>query len=396
MKKHLFGYLQSGSAGHTKKHGRAKRFQLHSIAQFAALQRVFFTQVCVLFAQKRQRRVCYTGAMDLIMPLIGWYRTNARDLPWRRTQDAYAIWISEIMLQQTRVAAVIPYYERFLRELPDAASLANVDDERLHKLWEGLGYYSRANNLKRAARQVVERFGGRMPDAYEELLTLPGVGEYTAGAVASIAFGQAVPAVDGNVLRVYARLFALERDIRDPALKKEGRAALLPLIPGDAPGTFNAALMELGAVVCLPNGAPKCGECPVRACCEAYRRGKTAELPVLSARKARRTERKTVFALSSGEGWLGYRRPESGLLAGLWQLPEAAGELTDAEALAWLGERGILPKGELRFYERKHIFTHIEWRMHVCAAAVSADDLPEGWVVLDESHALPTAYRVCL
>ncbi len=218
------------------------------------------------------------------MPLIGWYRTNARDLPWRRTQDAYAIWISEIMLQQTRVAAVIPYYERFLRELPDAASLANVDDERLHKLWEGLGYYSRANNLKRAARQVVERFGGRMPGAYEELLTLPGVGEYTAGAVASIAFGQAVPAVDGNVLRVYARLFALERDIRDPALKKEVRAALLPLIPGDARALHRGAHgARRGGL--LPHGAPKCGECPCGHAAKTYRRGKTAELPVLSPEK---------------------------------------------------------------------------------------------------------------
>ena len=300
------------------------------------------------------------------------------------------------MLQQTRVAAVIPYYERFLRELPDIHALANVDDDRLHKLWEGLGYYSRARNLKRAANEIVSRFGGSMPQNYDDLLTLSGIGEYTAGAIASIAFGESVPAVDGNVLRVYARLFGVEKDIRDLAFKKEVRAFLLPLVPAENPGAFNAALMELGATVCLPNGQPKCGECPVREYCAAYREGRTAELPLLFAKKARKIERKTVFALTLNGGLIGFRRPESGLLAGLWQLPEAAGEFSDADAARWLGQHGVVPVGELRFYERKHIFTHIEWHMRVCAAEVSAKTLPEGWVLLDESHALPTAYRVCL
>jgi A/G-specific adenine glycosylase len=334
--------------------------------------------------------------MNWIAPLLQWYQENARDLPWRRTRDGYAVWISEIMLQQTRVAAVIPYYERFLRELPDINALATVDDDRLHKLWEGLGYYTRARNLKKAANEIVSRFGGSMPRDYETLLTLSGIGEYTAGAIASIAFGEAVPAVDGNVLRVYARLFGAARDIREPAFKKEVRAFLLPLVPKEEPGVFNAALMELGATVCLPNGVPKCGECPVRGDCVAYRENRTAELPVLSAKKTRKIERKTVFALTMEGRLLGYRRPDTGLLAGLWQLPETAGELSDAECAAWLGKHGIYPVGELRFYERKHIFTHIEWHMRVCAAEVSADALPEGWIVLDESHALPTAYRVCL
>ena len=334
--------------------------------------------------------------MNWITPLQDWYGKNARDLPWRRTREPYAVWISEIMLQQTRVAAVIPYYERFLSELPDVHALAGAEDDRLHKLWEGLGYYSRARNLKRAAREVQERYGGEMPRSYEELLTLPGIGEYTAGAIASIAFDEAVPAVDGNVLRVYARLFALETDIRDPAFKKKVRAALLPLIPLDAPGAFNAALMELGAVVCLPNGAPRCEECPVQANCEAFRQKRTAELPIVGARKARRIERKTVFALTCGGRLLGYRGPEKGLLAGLWQLPETAGELSDAEAAVWLGERGIRLVGELRFYERKHIFTHVEWHMRVCAAEVAADAPPEGWALLDESDALPTAFKICL
>lgn len=334
--------------------------------------------------------------MNWIESLLNWYEQNARDLPWRRSDDGYAIWISEIMLQQTRVAAVIPYYERFLRELPDINALANVDDDRLHKLWEGLGYYSRARNLKKAANEIVSRFGGQMPRDYDALLSLSGIGEYTAGAIASLAFDVAVPAVDGNVLRVYARFFGVERDIRDLAFKKEVRAFLLPLVPAKNPGLFNAALMELGATVCLPNGVSKCGECPVREDCVAFRENRTAELPLLSAKKARKIERKTVFALSIDGGLIGFRRPESGLLAGLWQLPEAAGERSDADCAAWLGEHGILPVGELRFYERKHIFTHIEWHMRVCAADVSVKNLPEGWIVLDESHALPTAYRVCL
>ena len=334
--------------------------------------------------------------MDWITPLLDWYHKNARDLPWRRTRDGYAVWISEIMLQQTRVAAVIPYYKRFLRELPDVSALAHVDDDRLHKLWEGLGYYSRARNLKKAAGEIVSRYGGSMPQSYEALITLSGIGEYTAGAIASIAFGEAVPAVDGNVLRVYARLFGAARDIRDPAFKKEVRAFLLPLVPEENPGAFNAALMELGATVCLPNGQPKCGECPVRESCVAFRENRTAELPVLSAKKARKIERKTVFALTIEGQLIGFRRPDSGLLAGLWQLPETAGELSDAACAAWLGEHGIVPVGELRFYERKHIFTHIEWHMRVCATEISARTLPEGWIQLDESHALPTAYRVCL
>ena len=195
--------------------------------------------------------------MNWIESLLNWYEQNARDLPWRRTDDGYAIWISEIMLQQTRVAAVIPYYERFLRELPDIHALANVEDDRLHKLWEGLGYYSRARNLKKAANEIVSRFGGRMPRDYDALLSLSGIGEYTAGAIASLAFGIAVPAVDGNVLRVYARFFGAEQDIRDLAFKKEVRAFLLPLVPAKNPGAFNAALMELGATVCLPNKTKK-------------------------------------------------------------------------------------------------------------------------------------------
>ncbi len=300
------------------------------------------------------------------------------------------------MLQQTRVAAVIPYYERFLAELPDARALAKVDDDRLHKLWEGLGYYSRARNLKRAALIITETYDGKLPGSYDTLLQLPGIGEYTAGAIASISCGEPVPSVDGNVLRVYARLFAVERDVRDVSFRKQVRAALLPLMPKDNPGLFNAALMELGATVCVPNGAPNCGACPIRASCEAYKQERTDELPVISKKRARKIVKKTVFALTQSGEPLGYRRPDAGLLAGLWQLPEVDGVLSDAQAAEWLGERNLRPIGELRFYERKHIFTHIEWHMRVCAAEVAAEEMPKDWVFLDETHALPTAYKICL
>lgn len=333
---------------------------------------------------------------EFVLTLTNWYAHCARSLPWRGTREPYAVWISEIMLQQTRVAAAIPYYERFMAELPDAFALARVSDDRLHKLWEGLGYYSRAKNLKRAAQILAERYGGNLPESYKELLALPGIGDYTAGAIASLSFDEPTPAVDGNVLRVYARLCADARDVKSPAFKKDVRAALLPLMPMREPGAFNAALMELGATVCLPNRAPRCGECPVNAFCEARRQGREAQLPTIGKKSPRRVEQRTVFVLFSGGKPMGYKRAEQGLLAGLWQLPDSAGWLNDAEAAEWLSARGIAPVGELRFYERKHIFSHVEWHMRVCAAAAAADALPKDWVFLDERHALPTAYKICL
>ncbi len=348
----------------------------------------------------RISQMCYTHLMEIrsnwVLPLISWYQENKRPLPWRETSDPYAIWISEIMLQQTRVAAVIPYYTRFLSELPNAFALASVDDDRLKKLWEGLGYYSRARCLKRAAEIVVNKYGGNLPNTYDALLSLPGIGAYTAGAIASIAFSIPVPAVDGNVLRVYARLYADARDMRDPRAKSDVRTFLLPLVPLKAPGAFNAALMELGACVCLPNGAPKCGSCPVSAFCKALTEGRETELPVKKAKRPRKTEEKTVFALSHNGRFLGFRRPETGLLAGLWQLPDTVGTLSDAACANMLGAWGLRPVGELRFFNRAHIFTHIEWHMRVCAAEVSFEALPNDWILLGEEHALPTAYRVCL
>lgn len=330
--------------------------------------------------------------------LLDWYAANARDLPWRRTTEAYPVWISEVMLQQTRVEAVRGYWTRFLAALPTVRDLSEAEDDRLMKLWEGLGYYSRARNLKRAARQVVERFDGAFPADYAALLSLPGVGEYTAGAVASICFGIPVPAVDGNVLRVMARLADDDADVLDPAVRRAVRARLLACIPPERPGAFNQALMELGATVCTPAGAPRCADCPLHEDCRARAAGREQLLPVRGARRARRVEERTVFVLRGpSDAPAGYRRPAEGLLASLWQLPDAPGLLDAAQAAARLDAWGAEPLGEWRFYERRHLFTHVEWRMRVCALPVALDPLPEGWVWLDDAvHSLPAAYRVCL
>ncbi len=307
-----------------------------------------------------------------IRKLLTWYDENRRDLPWRQTRDPYCIWLSEIMLQQTRVEAVKPYYHQFLQACPHVEALAIIPEEYLLKLWEGLGYYSRARNLQRAARVVLEQHGGQIPDTYDELLTLPGVGDYTAGAIASIAFHRRVPAIDGNVLRVLARLQASRENILLPETKKRWRAALSSLIPSRA-GDFNQALIELGATVCVPNGEAKCQLCPFLGTCRAQREGCVDELPVRSAKKPRRVEEKTVLILTDGRRTALSKRPEKGLLAGLYELPNFLGHLTLAQVQARLNEEGI-PFSEIRPLEdAKHIFTHIEWHMKAYLVQVSKD-----------------------
>ncbi|MCL2107346.1 MAG: A/G-specific adenine glycosylase, partial [Oscillospiraceae bacterium] len=270
--------------------------------------------------------------------LLAWYDENKRELPWRAAASAYHVWISEVMLQQTRAEAVKGYYTRFLAALPDTAALAAVDDDRLLKLWEGLGYYTRARCMKKAARIVMDEYGGALPASPEALLRLPGIGLYTAGAIASIAYGIPVPAVDGNVLRVLMRLHAQYDDITLEATRKETARRLLELIPRDRPGDFNQSLMELGAVVCLPNGAPRCAACPLAWHCLAHTQKLTAQLPVRAAKKARRVERRAVLILRH-EGRTALRKRGSrGLLAGFWELPNA---LEDWPSLA--RELGVAP-----------------------------------------------------
>ena len=329
----------------------------------------------------------------LPIPLLIWYRENARTLPWRSDPTPYHVWVSEVMLQQTRVAAVLDYYRRFLEAAPSVASLASLPQDQLMKLWQGLGYYSRARNLQKAAEQIMTCHGGVFPNTYEDIRALAGVGDYTAGAIASIAFGLSVPAVDGNVLRVAARITGDEGDISTPAMKKRVTAALTEAIPLDAPGDFNQALMELGATVCLPNGAPLCEKCPAAHLCRAFQDGRTGELPVKGIKKARRVEKRTVYLLFCGDSVALRRRPGRGLLAGLWEYPnELEGDVD------WPARWGLaVPKLE-KAGRGKHIFTHIEWHMTALAGELDSPNLPEGWVwagrrALRDVYAVPNAFQ---
>ena len=329
-------------------------------------------------------------------PLLAWYDKNKRDLPWRMNADPYRVWVSEIMLQQTRVAAVIPYFERWMQALPDTAALAAADDEYLMKLWQGLGYYSRARNLKKAAQMIVSDLGGRFPETYEELKKLPGVGEYTAGAIASIAFSEKVSAVDGNALRIAARLGDIHEDILDPGVKTAMRIALNDAVPEDRPGDFNQALMDLGATVCLPGGRPLCEACPLSALCAARKLGSEQTLPVRSKKTKRRVEEMTVLLMLRNGTVALRKRDETGLLAQLWEFPHVSGALDENSAAAALEQWGLAPVDWKKKINAKHIFTHIEWQMTGYLVAVKGDG-PSGFVWADrdtlDSLAVPGAFR---
>lgn len=296
-------------------------------------------------------------------PLLQWFRGNARVLPWREQPLPYYVWISEIMLQQTRVEAVKPYFARFVEALPDVEALALCPEEKLLKLWEGLGYYNRVRNMQKAARVVMEQYGGELPADYEKLLELPGIGSYTAGAVASIAYQIPVPAVDGNVLRVISRIAENEEDILKQSVKRRIEELVRRILPQDEPGAFNQALMELGATVCLPNGAPECGRCPVAGLCMARLHGRLEEIPRRKAKKERRMEERTVLVVRDGTRTVIRRRPPKGLLAGLYELPNLDGHLNEDQVVAYLEEQGFYPLQIRPLPGAKHIFSHVEWRM---------------------------------
>ena len=327
--------------------------------------------------------------------LLPWYRANARDLPWRKTEDPYRIWVSEIMLQQTRVAAVLGYYARFLAAFPTVEALAAAPEDRLLKLWEGLGYYSRARNLQKAAKRIAEL--GSFPETYEGLLALPGIGDYTASAIASAAFGVREAAVDGNVLRVVARLTDCHGDIADPRTKKAVRSWVQAIMPHTAADirVFNQAMMELGATVCAPGGPPRCETCPVRALCLGHARGTAESLPVKAAKKSRRVEEKTVFLLLR-EGTVALRRrPGAGLLAGLWEFPNTEGALDEASAPQAVAAWGLKVKNWKNKLTAKHIFTHVEWHMTGYTLEVTGDGPADfTWVDAEglAAHAVPSAF----
>ena len=296
-------------------------------------------------------------------PLLTWYDNNRRILPWRENPTPYRVWVSEIMLQQTRVEAVKPYFERFMNRLPDIGALAGASEEELLKLWEGLGYYNRVRNMQRAALQVMEEYGGRMPDTYEELLKLKGIGSYTAGAIASIAYGRAVPAVDGNVLRVISRIRADARPISDAKVKQAVEQDLLRVIPPDRPGDFNQAMMEIGACVCIPNGAPRCGECPLAQICAAHEQGAELEYPKKASAKPRIIEEKTILVIRDENKAAIRKRDKKGLLAGMYEFPSLSGFCTAEEVCEYLADNGIRTLRIQPLQEATHIFTHKEWHM---------------------------------
>ncbi|MGP1366760.1 MAG: A/G-specific adenine glycosylase [Schwartzia sp. (in: firmicutes)] len=343
----------------------------------------------------------------IVAPLLLWFHAEKRSLPWRGDPKPYHVWVSEIMLQQTRVTAVLPYFTRFIDALPDVAALADAPEDVLLKLWEGLGYYSRVKNLQRAAQLIVREHGGVIPHEFSTLLTLPGIGRYTAGAISSIAYGAACPAVDGNVLRVLARLTASPLDIMKESTRREAEAAIAAILPKDA-GAFNQALMELGALVCLPRGAARCDVCPLSRLCRANAEGTTANFPVKAQKKPRRIEARTVLRVER-EGRIAlHRRPAKGLLAGLWELPNFAGVLTRADVRRIARDVGWTIASLKSLPPANHIFTHVEWHLtgwHLTLAA--EDDIaasqrhdmtlpPLHWVTMAEAakrYGIPAAFH---
>ena len=327
--------------------------------------------------------------------LLPWYRENKRDLPWRRDREPYHVWLSEIMLQQTRVEAVKGYYARFLQALPTVEALASCDDDVLHKLWEGLGYYSRVRNLKKAAIQIMEDHEGVFPRDYEKIRKLPGIGDYTAGAVSSICFDAPMPAVDGNVLRVVSRLTEDDTPIDLPAQKKKVDDILREVYPEEA-GEFTQALMELGATLCGPNWEPRCAECPCKDFCGGCLHGTAEQFPVKLPKKEKRVEDRTVFILSCDGRYALEKRPNKGLLAGLWQFPNVIGKLETLDALAAVEKLGLRPRELMKQLERKHIFTHIRWEMRGIYIEVAECAGEYTWLTAEQIQteaALPTAFR---
>lgn len=344
------------------------------------------------------------GAISLIpKPLLSWYDRNRRILPWREEPTPYRVWVSEIMLQQTRVEAVKPYFERFMNALPDIQALAEAEEEVLLKLWEGLGYYNRVRNLQKAALQIMQEYGGRMPNQYEELLKLKGIGSYTAGAISSIAYNEANPAVDGNVLRVIARIRKDDRLISDAKVKNAVEQELWKVIPGDRPGDFNQAMMEIGACVCIPNGAPHCEECPLAELCMAHAEHVEQEYPKKASGKARSVEEKTILVIRDENRTVVKKRPKKGLLAGMYEFPSMEGFCTAEEVTKYLADNGLHTIRIQALNDAKHIFTHKEWRMKGYMVRVDelaprnvSEELAD-WIYIDpmetrERYPIPSAF----
>lgn len=330
----------------------------------------------------------------LRIPIVTWYQENKRDLPWRIDKNPYTTWISEIMLQQTRIEAVKQYYERFLKELPTISDLAKVEDEKLLKLWEGLGYYNRARNLKKAAQIMVEQYDGMMPNSYQELIKLPGIGEYTAGAISSICYQEKVPAVDGNVLRVVSRFIASRKDILNAKIKKEFSDELLKIMPDQA-GDFNEGLMELGEVICLPTGEPLCHKCPLQKDCLAKKEKLVTQIPVRIKKIKRKQVDKTIFVLECNQKIAISKRKETGLLAGMYEFPNVDDKIDQEGADNFLKSWNLVGKKIIKMESYHHIFSHVEWDMIGYQVRVEKENEEFLWVPKEEllqKYPIPGAF----
>ena len=347
---------------------KAKKAGVHILAYDCKVKKdsiSLYKEVPVILEQEQLK--------EIVQPIVSWYRENKRQLAWRENVSAYRVWVSEIMLQPTRVEAVKPFYERFLKELPTVKDLAEAEEDKLLKLWEGLGYYNRVRNMQKAAVQVMEEFHGEFPKTYEEVLSLSGIGNYTAGAICSFAYGIPKPAVDGNVLRVISRVIASEEDIMKPAVRTKIEYMLDGVIPKDSASDFNQGLIELGALICTPKGMAKCKKCPLGSVCQAKKENKVEELPVKAKTKERRIENRTVFVFRDGENIAIRKRKSKGLLAGLYEFPNEEGHFTEDEVISYSKTKGLYPMRIKKLGEAKHVFSHVEW--HMTGYAVHVDEL---------------------
>lgn len=325
--------------------------------------------------------------------LLNWYQKNKRDLPWRKDQNPYHVWISEIMLQQTRIEAVIGYYDRFIKRLPSIQDLAQINDDELLKLWEGLGYYTRARNLKKAAIMIMEEYDGIFPNTFEQIMSLPGIGEYTASAIGSICFSLKEVTIDGNVLRVYMRLQNCYDNVDDLKIRKKVRNELQKIMPEEA-GDFNQALMELGETICLPNGIPKCSECPLKNFCKSYQNDTYLELPIKNKKKDKKEEKYTILLFYYKSQFVLEKRKESGLLQNLWQFPNIQGHLTKKQLENYLKENKIKFLKVKKSVSYTHIFTHKRWNMISYMVELDKNDYNMNWNDLKtlKEKAIPTAF----
>lgn len=343
----------------------------------------------------KELRKTKINLLNIAEPIVKWYQNEEKNLPWKQDKEPYHIWISEIMLQQTRIEAVKKYYERFMKELPTVTDLAKVEEEKLLKLWEGLGYYSRARNLKKAAEIIIKEYNGIVPREYEKLIKLPGIGEYTAGAIASICNNEKVTAVDGNVLRVISRVTGSKENVLLPKTKKKITEIIQEILPRES-GDFNEGIMEVGEKICVPNGIPLCEKCPISQFCYAKENKLVTEIPVRVKDTKRKIENKTVFVIITKNKKIAIRkRDNKGLLAGLYELPNVDGMLEEKDV------KKIIKDWNLKLVEinqgmnKKHIFTHIEWHMKHYQIVVEEENTEFTWISQDQlnkEYPLPTAF----